>query len=250
MRASASCSRRAATNALDSIYRTPGVSAVEAAVLALRFATIGVNQLGGSSSRKSDVGPAFCRVTGLERRANHSGGDELVETARPTLRLSARRNKLGDDSAVSSNGNTLSGLDPPYVAAQVVFELANACGSHQEIIATCGHIPQPGPLPPDRSTCRALVADRRHVSGRLVSRPSRPSRPPAEPRSGDLRHLREQSLIRTVRMEDRKDVAAVLTKHGRSLLESHRCDRPRVCHVGRAYRVAIGWESPSRESGS
>ena len=36
-------------------------------------------------------------------------------------------------------------------------------------------------------------------------------------------------------MEGGKDVAVVLTKHGRSLLESHRCDRPRVCHhVGRA----------------
>jgi hypothetical protein len=72
-----------------------------AAALALRFATIGVNQLGGSSSRKSDIRPAFCRVTSLERRANHSGGDELVEAAGRALRLCAWRHKLRDHSAMS-----------------------------------------------------------------------------------------------------------------------------------------------------
>src|SRR5580692_4826530 len=84
--APASCSSRAATRALDSMYRTPAISAVEAAALALRFATIGVNQLGGGSSRKSDIRPVLRRVTILERRANHSGGDELVEAAGRALR--------------------------------------------------------------------------------------------------------------------------------------------------------------------
>ncbi|HWW82526.1 MAG TPA: hypothetical protein VNZ26_02925, partial [Vicinamibacterales bacterium] len=65
------------------MYRTPAVSAVETGVLALRFATIGVNQFGSGSGRKSDIRPPFCRVTGLERRANHSGGDELVKAAWP-----------------------------------------------------------------------------------------------------------------------------------------------------------------------
>jgi hypothetical protein len=45
---------------------------------------------------------------------------------------------------------------------------------------------------------------------------------PADPRSGDLRHLREQKLIDTVRMDGRRDVAVVLTTRGRDLLESHR----------------------------
>jgi hypothetical protein len=42
------------------------------------------------------------------------------------------------------------------------------------------------------------------------------------PRSGDLRHLREQKLIDTVRMDGRRDLAVVLTTRGRDLLESHR----------------------------
>jgi hypothetical protein len=49
----------------------------------------------------------------------------------------------------------------------------------------------------------------------------------ADPRSGDLRHLREQGLIRTIPMDGGKDVAVVLTERGRSLVESHRGDRDR-----------------------
>jgi hypothetical protein len=45
---------------------------------------------------------------------------------------------------------------------------------------------------------------------------------PTDPRTGDLRHLREQGLIRTERIDGHRDVAVVLTKDGRSLLESHR----------------------------
>ena len=44
----------------------------------------------------------------------------------------------------------------------------------------------------------------------------------ATPRDGDLRHLREQGLINTVRLEGRRDVAVVLTDRGRDLLESNR----------------------------
>jgi DNA-binding MarR family transcriptional regulator len=44
----------------------------------------------------------------------------------------------------------------------------------------------------------------------------------ADPRSGDLRHLRQQGLINTVRLAGRRDVAVVLTDRGRDLLESHR----------------------------
>lgn len=45
---------------------------------------------------------------------------------------------------------------------------------------------------------------------------------PADPRSGDLRHLREQGLIETVRVPGYRDHAVVLTKEGRGLLERHR----------------------------
>ena len=49
---------------------------------------------------------------------------------------------------------------------------------------------------------------------------------PTDPRSGDLRHLREQGLVETVRVLGTRDRAVALTKEGRSLLESHR-DRDR-----------------------
>ena len=45
---------------------------------------------------------------------------------------------------------------------------------------------------------------------------------PADPRSGDLRHLREQGLVETTRVPGSRDHAVSLTKEGRSLLESHR----------------------------
>jgi hypothetical protein len=45
---------------------------------------------------------------------------------------------------------------------------------------------------------------------------------PADPRSGDLRHLREAGLIEIVRVPGHRDHAVVLTKDGRSLLERHR----------------------------
>jgi hypothetical protein len=43
-----------------------------------------------------------------------------------------------------------------------------------------------------------------------------------DPRSGDLRHLREQGLVETIRIPGSRDYAVALTKDGRSLLESHR----------------------------
>jgi len=47
---------------------------------------------------------------------------------------------------------------------------------------------------------------------------------PADPRTGDLRHLREHGLIRTIPLHGHRDVAVVLTDRGRDLLESHRRD--------------------------
>jgi hypothetical protein len=43
-----------------------------------------------------------------------------------------------------------------------------------------------------------------------------------DPRSGDLRNLRQQGLVDTVRIPGRRDHAVVLTKRGRELLEMHR----------------------------
>jgi hypothetical protein len=45
---------------------------------------------------------------------------------------------------------------------------------------------------------------------------------PADLRSGDLRHLREQGLIETTRLPGYRDQAVSLTKDGRSLLQRHR----------------------------
>ena len=44
----------------------------------------------------------------------------------------------------------------------------------------------------------------------------------ADPRDGDLRHLREQGLIETVRLDGRRDAAVVLTGRGRDVLEASR----------------------------
>lgn len=49
---------------------------------------------------------------------------------------------------------------------------------------------------------------------------------PADPRNGDLRHLREQGLIETVRIPGYREQAVVLTDRGRDLLEANR-DRDR-----------------------
>jgi DNA-binding PadR family transcriptional regulator len=48
---------------------------------------------------------------------------------------------------------------------------------------------------------------------------------PADPRSGDLRHLREQGLVRTERPDGHRDHVVVLTDRGRALLNAHRIER-------------------------
>jgi hypothetical protein len=45
---------------------------------------------------------------------------------------------------------------------------------------------------------------------------------PLDPRSSDLRHLREQGLVQVTRLAGSRDYAVSLTREGRSLLESHR----------------------------
>jgi hypothetical protein len=62
---------------------------------------------------------------------------------------------------------------------------------------------------------------------------------PTDPRSGDLRHLREQGLIKTVRVPGSREHAVALTREGRSLLEHYR-DRD---HGGRQ----TFWDGLKRE---
>ena len=45
---------------------------------------------------------------------------------------------------------------------------------------------------------------------------------PLDANRGDLRHLREQGLVRAIQVDGHRDVAVVLTERGRELLESHR----------------------------
>ena len=45
---------------------------------------------------------------------------------------------------------------------------------------------------------------------------------PADPRAGDLRHLRESGLVRSVTMDGHRDRVVTLTEKGRDLLESRR----------------------------
>ena len=45
---------------------------------------------------------------------------------------------------------------------------------------------------------------------------------PLDPRSSDLRHLREQRLVETVRLPGSREHAVALTREGRGLLEHHR----------------------------
>ncbi len=57
----------------------------------------------------------------------------------------------------------------------------------------------------------------------------------ASPRVGDLRHLREQGLIETVRIPGTRDHAVGLTAAGARLLEANRApglDRPQAFHAG------------------
>lgn len=62
---------------------------------------------------------------------------------------------------------------------------------------------------------------------------------PADPRNGDLRHLREQGLIETVRVPGYREQAVVLTDRGRDLLEANR-DRDR--DSGQSFYAGVGRE--------
>ena len=88
---------------------------------------------------------------------------------------------------------------------------------------------------------------------------------PADPRSGDLRHLRDEGLIRTAQVDGHRDVAIVLTKAGRDVLESSRRDvsqehrqafyaglkKPRELeHDVQVYRAYLSKAEPLAERGA
>ena len=189
LRASAFRSRSAATNALDSMYRTL-VERVCGAVcsggegptrgLRLRFATVSGDQFGSGSGRQANIRPVLRRVTRFERWPNHSGRHEFVESARRIRCLCARWDKLRDHATVSRNGYTFAGFDPPDVTAQVVLELPDTCGGHNQLephVATFSNARQirVEQRPPDRespsgtSITKRAHRKTRHGSGELSS---------------------------------------------------------------------------------
>jgi hypothetical protein len=155
-------SRSAARRALDSMYRM-AVTAASAGRRGpargragrpgrrLRFATIALDQFGSGSARQPDVRPLFQRVAGLDGRANHPLGNELVESASTARsRCRARGNKLGDHAAMSRDGHSLARFDASYVATEVVLQFADARRGHILIIATCSHIHKLADMTPER----------------------------------------------------------------------------------------------------
>ena len=149
-----SWSSRAATRPLDSIYRRLATAATaaeapvrrtvrraELARLALRFATVGVDQLCGGPSREPNVWPLLEWIASLERRPDDTCRDQLLVPTRASgSRPLNRRNKLRHDAAVRRHGDAFARLNPSYVATQIVLQFADACRRHVLNIATCGHI--------------------------------------------------------------------------------------------------------------
>src|SRR6185369_4963332 len=145
---SVSCSRRAATSALDSTYCTCGAATPprermvaadrERPVVALGFATICVDQCRCCTARQADVRPILEGIAGLQGRAESPNRQEFVPAT--PVRLTSRlwRDQIGDDSPMRGNRNPFAGFYAAYVSAQVVLQLPDADSSHVGIMATCG----------------------------------------------------------------------------------------------------------------
>lgn len=139
-RAAASRSSNAAARALDSIYRTAAGSTRDEGDLALRFATVCVDQLGCRSGGKANLRPAFSRIARFERWTNQSRRHQLIEPGRRAACPRCRGDEFSNHAAMSRDRNPFTGFDPANVAAQVVLELPDSCGCHESNIATCSHI--------------------------------------------------------------------------------------------------------------
>lgn len=119
--AEASPSSRAATRALDSMYRIAGTSVTSAAVRPdagvprggtdLRFATVTINQICCCTGTEPKLRAAFQRVTVFGGRRDRAGGHEPFELA-PLISVGdARGNKFRDNPSVRSDHDTLPRLD-------------------------------------------------------------------------------------------------------------------------------------------
>ena len=146
---SVSCSRRAATSALDSTYCTcvgaalPARERIAAAdrerpVVALGFATISVDQRRCRTARQADVRPILEGIAGFQGRAESSCRQEFVPAT--PMRLTTRfwRDQFGDDSPVRGDRDPFASFHAAYVSTQVVLQFPDASGRHAGIIATCG----------------------------------------------------------------------------------------------------------------
>jgi hypothetical protein len=89
-----------------------------------------------------------------------------------------------------------------------------ASWSTDETASTSCAAPRAGPSRRSAPFAWANASDLRDHDGRT-----------ADPRRGDLRHLRDEGLVQVVRIEGHWDPAVVLTDRGKALLESHRLDR-------------------------
>src|SRR5207249_1208424 len=129
---SVSCSRRAATSALDSTYSTwvtatlPVRERVAAAdrerpLAVLGFATIRVDECRCRTVRQVDVRPILEGIAGLQGRAESSCRQEFVPST--PVRLTSRlwRDQFGDDSPMRGHRDPFAGFYAAYVSTQVVL---------------------------------------------------------------------------------------------------------------------------------
>jgi hypothetical protein len=147
---SVSCSRSAATSALDSTYFTcvaaarparerVAPAARERPVAALRFATIRVDQRRCRTARQADVRPILEGIAGLQGRTESPSCQQVVPSTAMCVTSRFRRDQFGDHASMSSDRDSFAGFYAAYVPTQVVFQLSHASGGHVVIIATCGH---------------------------------------------------------------------------------------------------------------
>jgi hypothetical protein len=127
--------------------------------------------------------------------------------------------RWGDDPRDRSDDQRDRDRDPVDPRDVFSHDLDLPQGLEREIVRDRDHEYE---LRGSESRTLSTVGAFRVVSGRdLHDHDDRP----CDPRRGDLRHLREEGLVRTIPLEGSRDVAVVLTDRGRELLESRRRDK-------------------------
>jgi hypothetical protein len=145
--AAASCSSSAATSALDSTYQIVARSAAAGtrfvrptprtprtrAGLALRFATVAIDQICRGARRETNIRPLLQRIARFDCGPNDASRYQLFVATAIRPRRPGRRYEFRDDATVCRHGDTFSRLDPPDIATQVVFQLADARRGHIQL---------------------------------------------------------------------------------------------------------------------